>query len=90
MTEVTLTEEDRTPVRDFLYRVVDVDGKMYSGYNNVLGLYRTEIGALAQIRREKRYVEQYNSHPHTIRSENFKDVPILRIERAEIVWERID
>lgn len=90
MIEVNLTEENGAPLRSFLYRVVDVHGDVYAGYNNRDGTFRTLSQARMQIGREKAHVDRWNSHPNTIRSGNFKDMPILRIDRAEIVWERIE
>jgi len=76
-------------IKDTIYRVVDIEGKTYSGWNNVNGIYNSERTARLQLNKElqkrrnmRAYLERTGKTP--------EDLPALRIQKTTIEWADVD
>jgi hypothetical protein len=72
-------------MKDTIYRVVDTEGKTYSGWNNVNGIYNSDRTARVQLNKELQYRKR---HQESL-ARNGKDLieySPLRIQKATIEW----
>lgn len=74
-----------------MFRIVDEDGKVYSGYNNVLGMYRSLGKAQLQFKEElTRIGNQIQRRSPLYLDQEPGRLPKLRIQSARLEWKDVE
>jgi hypothetical protein len=72
-----------------LFQVVDENGKIYSGHNNVLSLYRSERTARIRLNQELKH-RKANSEWRAQTNREPVEYSPLKIQRTNVTWEDVE
>jgi len=76
-------------IKDTIYRVVDTEGKTYSGWNNINGIYNSDRTARVQLNKELRH-RKANQEYRARTGKDPIEYPPVRIQKATIEWEDVN
>ena len=71
-----------------IFRVVDTEGRTYSGWNNTAGVYNSERTARVQLNKQLAHRKANQEYRARTNKDPFK-YSALRIQRATIEWEDV-